>query len=214
MARLAFHLHTDYSNDSNISLESAIKQCEGQGIDVLCVTDHNTINRFSVSSSIARIIGEEINTKEGEVIGIFLKSEIPMLLSLRETLDRIHDQGGISIVPHPFDRVRRKTIHTRGLYEHRDQIDIVEVYNSRTILSNDNQRALEFAERYQKLTIIGSDAHTMREYGNIAWMDGISIESPRHFLESLRTYSIHHTRASLSAHIESVYVKWKGKILH
>ena len=72
------------------------------------------------------IVGEEINTTDGEITGLFLNDEIPSGLALEETIDRVRDQDGIIYIPHPYDRLRKKSINSNKL----DFADIIEIFKS------------------------------------------------------------------------------------
>jgi predicted metal-dependent phosphoesterase TrpH len=103
------HIHSHYSLDSAIPVTAIVKCFRRTGILPL-VCDHNSITGAekvfgeicAADPAIPRILAEEIMTADGEIIGLFLTEEIPPFLSADETLDRIHDQGALSIVPHPF----------------------------------------------------------------------------------------------------------------
>jgi len=169
MKKVELHTHTKHSTDSITSYEDIIKSCLDRGIDVLAVTDHNQVEgalRLAAIAPFKIIIGEEILTKEGEIIGLFLKERILPNLSMKETIKRIKDQGGIVYLPHPFDRVTRKTsIFKDSIERNINEIDIVEAYNGRSVVPWDNIKANRLADKYGKISAIGSDSHTKYEYG-------------------------------------------------
>jgi len=110
MLRIEMHLHTRYSIDSYLKLETIIEVCQKKDINAVAVTDHGTIEgaeklREKIEKKNAKIkviTGEEIFTTKGEIIGLFLKERIPYLLSPEETIRRIKKQGGLVYIPHPF----------------------------------------------------------------------------------------------------------------
>jgi len=162
------HIHTAYSPDSITSLQQVIARCKKNEIDCVAVTDHDTILGALKLREIAPftvIVGEEIKTRSGEIIGYFLNEEIPARLPAEEAVQRIKDQGGLVCVPHPFDRLRRSTIHRRMLEALLPHIDIIEVFNSRVLLSRHNISARLFALTNECLSSAGSDAHTASEIG-------------------------------------------------
>ena len=186
--KVELHVHTKYSYDCSISYKDLIDKCIQKKIDVLAVTDHNQIEgalRLQRIAPFKVIVGEEILSKEGEIIGLFLKKFIPSGLSMRQTIKEIKHQGGLVYLPHPFDTTTRKTaINENSLTLNIDDIDIIEVFNGRTIKPWDNLKAEKFAKKIGKIVCIGSDAHTKYELGrNYICMDNFSSRSE--FLENL-----------------------------
>src|ERR1700691_2194122 len=109
--RLDCHLHTVASGDATATIEQIADRARQVGLDALCVTDHNLISAAVAASArgdlgVRIIVGEEIRTPSGDVIGLFLTERIPYVLPLAEVVARIRDQGGLVYVPHPFDPVR------------------------------------------------------------------------------------------------------------
>lgn len=185
--KVDLHVHTCYSKDSLMSLETIIETCRRRGIDKVAITDHNTIAgalELKKSAPFPVIVGEEIETTQGEITGLFLSEEIPRGLSLEETIVRIREQGGLVYVPHPLDRVRRSAIGEANLKAISDRVDIVEVFNSRVLLLQDNHRARWFAEGGGLLSAAGSDAHTAYEIGR-AYVEMEEFVGEEEFLSSL-----------------------------
>ncbi|MEG6584316.1 PHP domain-containing protein [Dendrosporobacter sp. 1207_IL3150] len=163
------HVHTCFSKDSLMSLQQLAAACKQKKIDCIAVTDHNTI-RGAVAFRAAYpwikvIIGEEISTAEGEIIGYFLAEEIEPGLSAKETIRKIKAQGGLVCVPHPFDKKRSGVLKHKALLENLSDIDIIEAFNGRNINHCSNIEAFRFAEEYGKLKSVGADAHTANELG-------------------------------------------------
>jgi predicted metal-dependent phosphoesterase TrpH len=110
------------------------------------------------------IVGEEVMTSQGEVIGLFLEERIERGMSMADTIGEIQRQGGLVLMPHPFDRLH--TIPDAGtLHRLLDSIDIFEVYNSRLMFDSFNQDALRFAGKYNLVQSAGSDAHVLQGIG-------------------------------------------------
>ncbi len=145
------HVHTRYSEDSISPPEKIVQHCLKAGINCLAITDHNEISgAFEVKrlAPFKVIVGEEVLTNRGEIIGYFLTEKIPDRLSPEETVARIKAQGGLVCVPHPYDLLRSGTkIHTQALEEILPSTDLIEVFNSRTMLLRDSARALELARK-------------------------------------------------------------------
>jgi hypothetical protein len=132
------------------------------------------------------IVGEEVLTNRGEIIGLFLEKEIPPHRSPEETIFFIKDQGGLVCIPHPFDRFRpHSKIHKKALVSILDSIDLVEVANSRTYLKRDSRHALRLADNLDVPQIAGSDAHVVREIGK-TYIEMPDFENAEQFCESLR----------------------------
>ncbi len=186
LLRADLHLHTHYSPDSLSSFGKLVTACLEKGIDCVAVTDHNTIAGARLMQRLCPfkvVVGEEIRTRDGELIGLFLEEEVPPGLSLEETVKRIKGQGGLVLVPHPFDRFRHG-IGLQGLRRILDQVDLVEVFNARTIFLKDNQRAREFASRHGIPGVAVSDAHSPSEVGR-SYTELPTFDGPESFLEAL-----------------------------
>ena len=163
------HVHTCFSRDSVSAPEEIIQHCLREGINCLAVTDHNTISGALEVERIAPftvIVGEEVMTTGGEIIGLFLSEEIPSRLSPEETVARIKDQGGLVCIPHPCDRFRWfSRLGGRLVEKVRADIDLIEVFNSRTWLMRDSARARRLAQELGVPGTAGSDAHVVSEIG-------------------------------------------------
>jgi hypothetical protein len=164
--RFDFHIHTAYSCDGNLSLEHLLDLTRRSGLGVIAITDHNTMRglqkvpqQFSGVSPLV-IPGEEVSTDYGDITGIFLSEEIRSRV-FAEVIDEIHDQGGLSIFPHPL---RRKKNPPKDLIV---DIDFIESVNSRTSHEK-NEAALQLAMELKRPVIAGSDSHFSWEIGN-AW---------------------------------------------
>ena len=161
-------MHTGFSPDSATELEGLVSRCIKTGLNCIAVTDHNTIQGALATQSLAPfrvIVGEEIKTAGGEIIGLFLQEAIPRGLPPLETVKLIKDQGGLVSIPHPFDQFRRSVIDRQSLEEVLPYVDIMEAFNARNTLQRANERALELAQRHGIITSAVSDSHTLIELG-------------------------------------------------
>lgn len=167
MIRVDFHTHSTASPDGGITAEQYAQLFVQDTLDCVAITDHNTIR---LAEKLHRefgdkiIIGEEIETKVGEVIGLFLSKSIPKGLSLADTIKAIKSQGGLVYLPHPFETVR-KGIQQADLKEVVDSIDIVETYNGRAVAQNKGPRAAVWARLHHKPGAAASDAHGIKGLG-------------------------------------------------
>jgi predicted metal-dependent phosphoesterase TrpH len=163
------HVHTTFSGDSVITPERLIERVREVGLGCVAVVDHNTTaGSFKVKElnpPFLVITGEEIETAEGEIIGLFLKETIPAGLTPEETIKHIHLQAGLACVPHPFDKFRSSAMQEPALERIAALLDCVEVANARTVPLQDLGRPRAFAEKHAKPMAAGSDSHTPEEIG-------------------------------------------------
>ena len=109
MLKADLHIHTEYSFDTAMSLESIIARCQKRGVNCIAVADHGPIAgglRMKEMAPFRVIVAEEVLTPIGEVMGLFLTEEVPSHISLREAVARIKAQGGLVCLPHPLDYLR------------------------------------------------------------------------------------------------------------
>lgn len=184
-----------WSGDSTTTPDELIEALPQSGLDVVCLTDHNTIDgalRFAASGElgIRVIVGEEIKTSAGELIGLFLTERVPFGLKPHETVDAIKQQGGVVYVPHPFDELRHcmKPDALYGLA--RDGgLDVIETLNGKTSLLSCNARADAFADEFGLAKAGGSDAHVPAAFGAAYTEvdDDADVMTPDGFLAALRS---------------------------
>jgi predicted metal-dependent phosphoesterase TrpH len=208
------HVHSCYSMDSGNSLEDIIERCVRLGIRCIALCDHGTVEgalKLQAMAPFRVIVAEEVLTPKGEIMGMFLKETIPSGISVAEAISRIRAQGGLVCIPHPFDRYRPSAMDGKTLESIADKIDIVEVFNARTISFQNMKRPGNFARRHNLLTGAGSDAHTLAEIGH-AYVEMPEFDSPQGFLKSLAEVRIHYSRSSIFVHFRSLGHKLRKKI--
>ena len=214
MIKADLHIHTIHSEDATTPLERIIDRCLDIGINCIAITDHNTIAGALKMKSIAPfnvIIGEEIQTTTGEVIGYFLEEEIPKGLTAEETARMIKEQGGLVCIPHPFDRLRLSTLHRPTLETLLPYIDIIEVFNSRVLLLRYNIMAKRFNHTHSLLASAGSDAHTLGEIGN-TYVEMPDFNDKDQFLTALARGRIRGRRASTWVHLWSNWARLENAL--
>jgi predicted metal-dependent phosphoesterase TrpH len=186
------HTHCDASPDSRTRVDEQARAIRAARLDVVCATDHNTIEGAlrlrEVAVGFRVIVGEEIRSRDGEIIGLFLDRAISPELSAEETISRIKDQGGLVIVPHPFSPSRPRPLMRTVLDRLWPRIDALEVLNGRKEFPADNKRAAKYASERGIPVAAGSDAHRASEIGR-AFVEVGEFGSAEELLEALRTGS-------------------------
>jgi len=209
------HTHSEYSPDSRTPLAAQAAALTAAKIDVVCATDHNTIEgalrlRELAPEGLRVIVGEEVSTRDGEIIGLFLEKPIPRDLSGEETIARIKDQGGIVSVPHPFSRNRIYHLRRDALDRLWEQIDCIEIFNAREAFSADNRRAEAFAKERSIPGAVGSDAHRVSEIGR-AYIEVDEFAGRDDFVEALRGGVVNGRLTGSAIHLATrydVFRKW------
>jgi len=166
-AIIDFHVHSKYSPDSTLSPRKIIKVARRKGLNGVAVTDHDTIKGSLEAFEIAKsekdfvvIIGAEIKTNIGDVIGLFLSQEIQSK-EFSKVINEIKKQGGLVILPHPY-RTFAGIIPPQVIAA----VDIIEGFNARVKNNSLNLKAQELAMKFRKPMVGGSDAHFAHEIGN------------------------------------------------
>jgi hypothetical protein len=212
------HLHSHYSADSAISVPAIVKCHERNGILPL-VCDHNSITGSekvyreicAADPDIPCILAEEIMTADGEIIGLFLTDAIPPFLPAEETLDRIQEQGALSVIPHPFCSYRSSVLRAEVLDRVIDRVDIVEGFNARVIDDHDNLVARQYAARNKKPVSAGSDAHTPLELGR-TWITIEPFSTPAELMRVIPKASVRYQHMHPSVHAMTRFVKGVRKL--
>jgi predicted metal-dependent phosphoesterase TrpH len=171
---LDLHCHSAASFDSVASTDALAAKARRIGLTHLAITDHERVDgalraRDRAPDDLAIIVGEEVRSADGDLIGLYLERAVPPGLSAAETAAAIHEQGGIVGLPHPFDRFRasggsRAEEAQRGLDALAAVVDYVEVHNARAY-RDANPRAAGFAQEHGLPGTASSDAHSVMELG-------------------------------------------------
>ena len=190
-----FHVHTKYSSDSLLSYWLLLLMLKIKNINTVAITDHNEVagalkykNKFK-KHGIEVIVGEEIMTNKGEIIGLGLNQIIKPYLSPSETIKEIKKQNGIVYVPHPYDEKRYKTVlKEEEINKHKKEIDYIEIHNGRNYKDEFSNKQKEISNKYKIKGIVGSDSHTFFELGRnyIITKEKITINNMRSNLEDAK----------------------------
>ena len=213
MLKADLHVHTCYSMDCCTPLDKIVTRCLEVGINCIAVADHHSIAgalKLKEMAPFRVIVGEEVLTTEGELMGLFLTEEIPKGFSAEETIALIRKQGGLVNIPHPFGRSLWQKSNKLTSEKIISQLDIVEVFNSRSPFSKSNSKALRLAQGHSKAASAGSDAHTSSEIGR-AYVEMPEFNGPDEFLNCLSQGKIYGRRSSALVHFASVWAKIKKR---
>jgi predicted metal-dependent phosphoesterase TrpH len=177
-----------WSGDATTTPDELEEAVAATGIDVLCITDHGTINgavELAGRLPCRVVVGQEVRTGAGEVIGLFLTERLPAGLSARQAAVRIREQGGLVYIPHPFDPLRTclaepelRALVDAGL------VDAIEVFNAKTSLASLNQRAADLAAERGLPGGAGSDAHVPEAVG-AAYLEVPDFDGPASLLAAM-----------------------------
>ena len=186
--KTVIHAHTHYSHDSNRSPQELIREAEAEGIDCIAITDHDRIDGAlearELSPRVRVIIGEEISTADGHLVGLFLTQRIEPGLPVEQTIEQIHAQGGLALAPHPFCTLCEDSLMDRT---HRIArlLDGVEIHNAQNPLPWQDARAALFARQHELAAYSGADSH-LAGYRTPAYQLMPDFDGPASFLASLR----------------------------
>lgn len=178
LSHVDVHVHTKYSGvtqhgmlrfpESVSNPQDVVRIAQRLRLDIVCITDHDNVLGAHKAKAFAKdcdgievVIGEEISTADGEIIGLFLNELIPPGLSVEETVDLVRQQDGMLVAPHPF------SYHVPALGLLIDDIDLdgIEVINGGHIDGPANERALEHSRCGKWARVAGSDAHSLSQIG-------------------------------------------------
>ena len=181
MGRADLQLHSDVG-DGLAPPEAILDQAERMGLDVIALTDHDDIRgsyqlrdiAARRSSPVEIVTGIEVTTRSGHLLALWVEDEIPMFRPLAETVIRIHELGGLAVVPHPLSyltfSVGERAL--RGLavaLDSRCKVDGIEVLNPSWAGRVRVARAIQLNETYLHVAATGSsDAHHLNLVGT-AW---------------------------------------------
>lgn len=194
--KIDLHCHTEASMDCITPLEEIPARCIERDIRVQAITDHNEVwaakklkaqTESDPSCNLTILVGEEISTSEGEIIGLFLQEKIEPLLTPEETIRQIRAQNGLVLLPHGFDPLKRFRLQPAARERLVDEFDIIETFNARISRQRWNDTAVTWAKEKELLMSGGSDAHRLKDIGE-AWTEvpQIPIQAPADLIAALK----------------------------
>ena len=170
MLKMDSHIHSEYSPDSSSKIDDILKVAKNKDIDIIAISDHNTVDGTSEiikktrNTDILAIPSIEISSSEGHILGFGCEENIPQGLSPQDTIDKIHDLGGLAIIPHPYCFYRHGLLHNT---DYKDlKIDAIETKNARFIVGYCNQKAKKLSNRENITQLGASDAHYYKFVGD------------------------------------------------
>jgi len=207
LGKADLHIHSHYS-DAEMSVKEILDYIqEKTDLDVIAICDHDTMKGAYEAVTLMEngsyrfelILGEEITSQEGHIVGLFIKEEIPSDLPVAEVLKRIRAQGGIAIAAHPFYHSKMKHskyatmdgIGASAIIKHRKMIDAIEIVNATPTLSDENLGASILNKTIIFAAETGSsDAHILEAIGM-----GYTLFEGRTAQDLRRSILEHQTRA-------------------
>lgn len=216
MWKVDLHSHTIYSKDCLTKTAQMIEHARKIGLNKVAVTEHNRLDGALMAKAMAPdlvIVGEEIKTTHGEIIGYYLREEVPRGLSPQETVRRLREQGAVITIPHPLDSLRSSAMRLRNVLTIIDEVDALEILNARCVRPADNVAAAQLAEERGKLVTAGSDAHTLTELGQ-CYMEMPAFEdNAESFRAALAQSTARGEVSPFWPHFASTYARWRKRIV-
>lgn len=205
MASRAFvdlHCHTKASFDCLSDPAAVVKAASERGLTHLAITDHDRIEgaleaRALAPAGLTILVGEEVKTRDGDLICLFLDRAIPPGLSADEAIAAAREQGALVGMPHPFDRLRGSLLREAARMETlAGKVDWIETHNAR-VIGRGNETATGYARDHRLPGVAVSDAHSILEVG-VAYtaLDG-DPSTPAGLLEALARVELVPGRASV-----------------
>lgn len=168
MLKADFHTHSVASPDGGITAEAYRQILDSGKLDYIAITDHNRVDfalQMHQELGDKLIVGEEVMTSQGELIGLFLTKLVEPGQTARATAEAIRAQGGVVYLPHPFETLRHG-VQADVLDAMPELVDVVEVHNGRALLQNRSSQALTWATLHKKPGAASSDAHGLLGVGH------------------------------------------------
>ena len=164
------HIHSEYSPDSSSRIDDILEVANKRNIDIIAISDHNTVDGTSEvmaktrNTDILAIPSIEVSSTLGHILGFGCEENIPRDLSPQETIDRIHDLGGLAIIPHPYCFYRHGLLCKIDYKELK--IDAIETKNARFIVGYCNGKAKNLSKKEDIPELGASDAHYWKFVGD------------------------------------------------
>ncbi len=193
------HMHSTYSDGSG-TIEQILEHVQyNTDLDVIALTDHDVIEGSLRARDLWQkkgdyrfdfVVGEEVSTKEGHLLGLFIEKRVPAGLSIERSIDLIHEQGGLAVIAHPLHRLFRHSCQRDVMDRiHASQdvwLDGIETWNASFCGIYANHVAMRMNRDIYRLPELGnSDSHTLNAIGfGMTWFEGKTAQDVRNTIES------------------------------
>jgi predicted metal-dependent phosphoesterase TrpH len=172
MSRADLHIHTCHSDGKPTVRDVLDHVARRTRLKVIAITDHDTIegalSAYDMQErySFEIIVGEEVTSRDGHILALFIGRLVPPMMSAADTIAAIHDQGGLAIAAHPFITTFGETVQGIGKRFADMPFDAVEIENSTPFMYWANYRARRHNRQVARMPEIGnSDAHIVEAIG-------------------------------------------------
>ena len=185
------HVHTFYSYDGLITPTQLVWQLKRKNLNGVAITDHDTIKGLQIfrkkleKHGFLLIPGVEVTAKNAHIIGLNISENVPAGLGIEETVDLIHEAGGLAVAAHPTAVYRGWSTHLFGKF---DCIEVINASSFPFFFSAYLNRKI--AQSFGIPGIAGSDAHYFREVGSaytIIDVDDFSVDG---ILEAIKRKAV------------------------
>lgn len=213
MLKIDLHSHSYGSHDGCLSSSDIAKILTSGRLNVIAITDHDhieTAKKLQAEFGDHIIIGEEITTSQGEIIGLYLDKLVEPGQTALATTRAIKAQGGLVYVPHPFDRRRRSGLSLEVLEQIKPDVDIIETGNGRDYFSHHAKQAQVWAKQNN-----AAQAHSSDSHGPIGWGKTYSLieqtPSADNLVAQLKQADYGNGRVGLMGLLYPAINRWRGR---
>lgn len=213
MIKVDFHTHSISSPDGGITPDEYSKVLSSKKLDCIAITDHDSIDlalHMHQKLGDKIIVGQEVTTSQGEIIGLFIKELISPKTDIKIAITEIKAQGGLVYIPHPFETVR-KGITKETLNSIRNEVDIVEAHNGRAFFQNKGPEAVVWARLNNKVIASSSDAHGYKGIGS-SYTEIKEMPNPKNLKNLLKLARLQTTRPPFVSLFYPKYHRLRGKL--
>jgi predicted metal-dependent phosphoesterase TrpH len=214
MWQIETHCHTLISEDSLVRPADLVAAARRKGLDRVVITDHNSITGALAAQAIDPelvIVGEEIMTRQGEILAFFVQEQVPPGLEALQTIDILSQQEAFISVSHPFDLLRGGRWELSDLEAIAPLVDAVEVLNARCMHGGYNEQAQTFARLHDLPGTAGSDAHALFELGRARLLTP-PFENAAELRGVIREAQVQGRLSPPWVHLASRYAVWRKRL--
>ena len=182
LLKLDMHVHTERSPDAHTRINDLPALIRSKSLDGIAMTEHDRFEPTSFDDVII-LPGVEVSSADGHIIALGVIEIIPRNLSADETIQRIHNQGGVAIVPHPYDPV----CECVKLHNLTNMPDAVETMNADALsFTISSYLAKRDARKFNLPEVGGSDSHIPQTIGDCHTLVNSDTRSVKDILSAIR----------------------------